>query len=195
MLFPDARRVMINADGEFIGQLCHIEAAEVGGERFNPNTSNEDRKQFENLMLMCYEHHVITNDVETYSVEMLKDMKAAHEENFTDVAECIENGSSNDAALRRWEYIQHHQLQTLEVFFLLKDAVGPSWFEEVLDETQIHFQKDVQPLTLGTLVTSSPQSPGTEDSGDWTKPPFSFWRLYEREKGYWYRKISPLPRA
>ena len=55
---------MVNDDGTFIGQVCHIEGAEKGEESFNENQTNEERRAFENLMLMCYEHHQVTNDEE-----------------------------------------------------------------------------------------------------------------------------------
>lgn len=84
--YPDCQRLMMSEDGVFIGQICHIEAAEEGGERFNPNQSNEVRRSFSNLMLMCYDHHKITNDVTKYTVEVLLQMKAVHETKFTDVA-------------------------------------------------------------------------------------------------------------
>jgi hypothetical protein len=62
--FPDCERLMLNREGVFVGQLCHIEAAEEGGERFNKLMTNEDRRAFKNLILMCYDHHTVTNDVE-----------------------------------------------------------------------------------------------------------------------------------
>jgi len=73
----------VGEEGNFIGQLCHIEAAEPGGERFNPRMTNEERRAAPNLMLMCYPHHRITNNVERYSVRDLKKMKAAHERRFS----------------------------------------------------------------------------------------------------------------
>jgi hypothetical protein len=81
--FPDCDALMMNEDGGFIGQLCHIEAAEPGGERFNPRMTNEQRRSGANLMLMCYPHHRQTNDVAKYSVTDLKRMKAAHEHRFS----------------------------------------------------------------------------------------------------------------
>lgn len=48
---------MIDLAGHFVGQLCHIEAAEPGGERFNHVMTNEQRRAFENLTLICYAHH------------------------------------------------------------------------------------------------------------------------------------------
>jgi hypothetical protein len=92
--FPDCTRVMLNKDGVFVGQICHIEAAEEGGERFNPAMSDEERAAFPNLMLMCYEHHVITNDVDTYPVPVLQAMKAEHEAKFTDPAQAILDGDA-----------------------------------------------------------------------------------------------------
>jgi hypothetical protein len=66
----------------FIGQICHIEAAESGGERFNSSMTNEQRRAASNLMLMCYAHHQVTNDVEKFSVARLREMKREHEQRF-----------------------------------------------------------------------------------------------------------------
>jgi hypothetical protein len=81
--FPGCDRLMMNALGVFIGQLCHIEAAEQGGERFNKIMTNEQRRSAANLMLMCYEHHQVTNDVKKYPVEELRRFKHDHERRFS----------------------------------------------------------------------------------------------------------------
>ncbi|WP_423055631.1 hypothetical protein [Acetobacterium carbinolicum] len=83
--FPGCHKEMINENGDFIGQICHIEAADEGGERFNVNMSNEDRRSFNNLMLMCYEHHIITNNIDNYSVAVLKQIKKSHEEKYSGI--------------------------------------------------------------------------------------------------------------
>lgn len=81
--FPGCTHRIINSDGVLIGQICHIEAAEKGGQRFNDDMSNEDRRRFSNLMLMCHAHHKITDDVTKYSVQALQTMKADHEAKYT----------------------------------------------------------------------------------------------------------------
>lgn len=81
--FPGCSRLMMNGDGDFVGQICHIEAAETGGERSNPQMTNEARRSIKNLMLMCYEHHVVTNNVTKYPVPVLQKMKKEHEAKFT----------------------------------------------------------------------------------------------------------------
>lgn len=89
--FPGCTNIMININGDFIGQVCHIEAAEEGGPRFNVNQTNDDRRSFQNLMLMCYEHHTITHDVNRYSVDDLKKMKERHEITFSSILDRICN--------------------------------------------------------------------------------------------------------
>lgn len=83
--FPGCHNVMIDEDGTFIGEVCHIEAAETGGERFNENMTNEQRREFSNLILMCHKHHKKTNDVNKYTVTKLKKMKKKHEEKFSGI--------------------------------------------------------------------------------------------------------------
>ncbi len=81
--FPGCNHRIINGKNQLIGEVCHIEAAEVGGERYNPNQSDEDRRDYSNLILLCHEHHVETNDVNEFPVSKLKEMKRLHEEKFT----------------------------------------------------------------------------------------------------------------
>lgn len=68
-----------------VGQVCHIEAAEEKGQRYNPDQSDEERRNFENLIVLCPTHHAITNDVQKYTVPVLQKMKLEHESKFTSV--------------------------------------------------------------------------------------------------------------
>lgn len=80
--FPGCTHPLVNGDNLFIAQVCHIEAASSGGERFNPDSDDESRRSYENLILLCYPHHIETDDVDRYPVEKLKEMKLNHEQLF-----------------------------------------------------------------------------------------------------------------
>lgn len=80
--FPGCTHPLINGDNLFISQVCHIEAASSGGERYNPDSDDESRRSYENLILLCYPHHIETDDVDRYPVEKLKEMKLSHEQLF-----------------------------------------------------------------------------------------------------------------
>ena len=77
--FPGCKEQLFNEKGDNISNICHIEAAEKGGQRFNENSTNKERASYENLILLCNKHHKITDDVETYTVEKLKEMKRKDE--------------------------------------------------------------------------------------------------------------------
>ncbi len=80
--FPDCKDTLVNEDGNLIGQVCHIEAAEEGGERFNPKMTDDERAGFYNLVIFCANHHLTTNEVAKYPVDTLKEMKKHHESKF-----------------------------------------------------------------------------------------------------------------
>ncbi len=73
----------MNEKGDFVGEVCHIEAALEDGERFNPDMTNEERRAFDNLMLMCHDHHVETDNVDDFPVERMVEMKREHERRFS----------------------------------------------------------------------------------------------------------------
>ena len=63
------------------GKVCHIKARAEGGPRYEPNQSDKERHVFENLVLMCARHSmVIDSEAERYSVEVLRKIKAEHEQ-------------------------------------------------------------------------------------------------------------------
>ena len=77
--FPTCDQLLVNAKNQFVGQTCHIEAALPAGQRYNPQQTEEQRRAYDNLILLCYAHHVETNDTSEYTVEVLKAMKQDHE--------------------------------------------------------------------------------------------------------------------
>ncbi|UQB67590.1 ABC-three component system protein [Epilithonimonas zeae] len=85
--FPDCTQTFLNVDDETnVSNICHIEAAEQGGQRYNPNSDDEYRKSFENLILLCPNHHKVTDNITVYTVEALKEMKRLHEAKFLQIA-------------------------------------------------------------------------------------------------------------
>lgn len=81
--FPDCVAPLVNERGDFIGQIAHIEG--IRGERFNAGMNNEQRRAFENVLALCYPHHVETNDEQRFTVEVMRQMKADHEAKFSGV--------------------------------------------------------------------------------------------------------------
>ena len=85
--FPACTHELVANDDLYVAEICHIEAAEPRGPRYNPNTTDEVRRGYDNLVLLCHAHHRrVDSDVSTYTVEWLRQMKAQHESAVRDGA-------------------------------------------------------------------------------------------------------------
>jgi hypothetical protein len=64
-----------------IGEMCHIVAEAENGPRGQSALTSEQRHEYDNLILLCRNHHGdIDAQPETFTVELLKEIKAAHEQ-------------------------------------------------------------------------------------------------------------------
>ena len=88
--FPNCSEQLITREGNYVGRVCHIEAALEGGERFNSSMTNESRRDVSNLLLMCANHHLVTDNVDEYPVSRLRRIKEEHENRFLSPEKAIQ---------------------------------------------------------------------------------------------------------
>ena len=63
-----------------MGEICHIKAANLSGPRYDPRQTAVQRHGYDNLLLLCANHHtIIDDDPEAYTVKRLMKMKTDHE--------------------------------------------------------------------------------------------------------------------
>lgn len=65
-----------------IAKICHIEAASSKGPRYNTNMTDDERRDYDNLILLCDECHSIIDNKDNenkYPVDLLKQWKRDHE--------------------------------------------------------------------------------------------------------------------
>lgn len=89
--FPKCQTAI--AEGtSLVGEICHIKADKPDGPRYDPAQTDEERQSFDNLILMCANHHkVVDDDEESYSVERLRKLKAEHESHAPPASNFKEN--------------------------------------------------------------------------------------------------------
>lgn len=67
-------------DESVIGDECHIVSGQLGGPRHNPSFSKDEIDSYKNIILLCKLHHKMIDDQhDTYTSEILLQMKANHE--------------------------------------------------------------------------------------------------------------------
>lgn len=77
--FPGCDHPILNGENDYVAELCHIEAAEPGGPRYNASSDDEVRRSYDNLLFLCHQHHKETDNEAEFSVERLRQMKSEHE--------------------------------------------------------------------------------------------------------------------
>jgi hypothetical protein len=80
--FPGCNEKIVDDNDKLMGKICHIEAAEKGGPRYNEKSNNEERRSLDNLILLCPNHHQKIDSDTSYTVDSLKKMKLAHQNRF-----------------------------------------------------------------------------------------------------------------
>lgn len=122
--FPDCPTVLMTREGTMIGRICHIEAALPDGKRFNDAMSNEERRSFDNLLLLCGDHHtIIDSDEDRYSVTHLRQMKQRHEERQSERPGTLRLASGEHGAI--WEKLEFEQKRDLQPA-LMGRPLGPA---------------------------------------------------------------------
>jgi len=106
---------LVNKKNQFVSEICHIEAASPGGQRYNSRQTDEQRRGYDNLVVMCHAHHVETDDASEYTVAKMKEIKELHERKHEgssfQVDESVLRGIAEDIQTY-WDRID--RLNTLE---------------------------------------------------------------------------------
>lgn len=79
--YPGCHEMLWTDENINMSVIAHIEAAEEGGPRFNPNSNDEQRRSYENLIPMCIKHSFWIDkekNRQNYTVQKLKELKANH---------------------------------------------------------------------------------------------------------------------
>jgi len=82
---PECRKeIVIKKTGDkesFIGEMAHIKGEKEGAARFDSNMTDKERNSYDNLILVCRNHHKEIDDQKNnYTVEKLIETKNQHEE-------------------------------------------------------------------------------------------------------------------
>ena len=182
--FPGCTAALVNERNQFIGQVCHIEAAEAGGERYNPVQSDEERRSYENLLLLCYPHHVETNEVPLYSADRLRSMKSNHEKTCGQKPFQIDEALLHKVSAEMSEYWhqvdllhrEHHLASELAIEINAKAS-----FIQVSEEARARIQ-DLSSIQNYLIESDQQRSRGTAEEGSsehaWAGRPNDFEILY-----------------
>ncbi len=79
---PNCTNPIIAEDGTTNGEICHIAAASPEGARYDETMTDDERRLYDNLILLCPKHHKMIDNkrnLNVYTTKLLKQWKEAHE--------------------------------------------------------------------------------------------------------------------
>ncbi len=82
---PECRKILVidkkeNDRESIIGEIAHIKGENAGAPRYDVSMTDKERNGYDNLILMCRDHHKMIDDqYNTYTVAKLLEIKKNHE--------------------------------------------------------------------------------------------------------------------
>ena len=89
--FPGCAHPVIDEMGQVVAQVAHIVGVARGSARYNESWTPEQLRDSSNLLILCYAHHIATNDEAVYDVARMRGMKSAHERRFNALVSGLRN--------------------------------------------------------------------------------------------------------
>lgn len=82
--FPECVHPLATPTERSVAEVCHICADQAGGPRYDPQQTEKERQSYENLIVLCANHHLMVDGNETtFTADVLRDMKRKHESKST----------------------------------------------------------------------------------------------------------------
>ncbi len=143
---PTCQKKLIAEDGQsIISKICHIEAASKNGPRWNANMTDDERRDFSNLILLCDEHHTIIDNKENESkfpVRLLKEWKTNHEAKILKLIAQSSILNKNPSALNI--VIGFVGSQILEQSITKETTNAPDTAEKILHNNVLRFKPVIE---------------------------------------------------
>ena len=94
-----------------LSEVCHIVSRAKHGPRFDDALPMEERDKYENLILLCREHHTIVDrQPATYTAERLREIKSKHEQLLSEAIEKAIGIQNNDGEVAYVTEVLHSTL-------------------------------------------------------------------------------------
>src|SRR5690242_6907672 len=82
--FPKCMQPLVDEAGNLVAEVCHICGDKPGSQRYDAGQSEEERRGYDNLIVLCPTHHaIVDNDPVRYNPDVLRIMKRRHEATAT----------------------------------------------------------------------------------------------------------------
>jgi hypothetical protein len=143
---------LVYANTASINEICHVEAVNEDGARYNPHLTEDYVNSYENLILLCPTcHSIIDNkrNESVYTVPYLKQMKQFHEQQ-------VQEAMMKKAAIEPPIYIEGYDVSRIVSTYncLYEKKVNKKYVYKVLN-TILSMKIAIRSVVYGTAILCS----------------------------------------
>jgi hypothetical protein len=152
----------VGAEMYFIGQRVHICGALLGSARYDPAMTDDERRSFPNLVVMCKPHHQLIdiNEPELYPAELLRRWKAQREASPVEALERLREVTPSGLRRIVADGLRDHDARLEQALGRLEtnDHESASLMRSLLDELTEAYSRlrdGIDPDTVDTLYIAT----------------------------------------
>ncbi len=157
--FPDCpERVVVFVEGHPVNnaQIAHVRGANPGSARYDPAMTDEERRSFKNLILLCKPHHTLVDTVvpDEYPAATLLQWKAAREIASKRIPDALEGLTADgiEAQLRLvMQELAPARVALVEAMIAFQAADG-QWISSTAEAAKPLLQANTQSLQRVALM-------------------------------------------
>ena len=154
--FTDCK-IELTIDGEIdtLGEMAHIIAKSPDGPRGKSDIPQESRDSYENLILLCPTHHkIVDNDLEKWTVDILKQMKEEHEKW---VIEQLEKGDITTPLIDNSDFLNKRKIDwftsSKDYVWIISSITPLNISEDVINNLEDTFSDVLNNLELPNFLS------------------------------------------
>jgi hypothetical protein len=148
--FPTCKVTFVNWDDDTnFSNICHIEDANATthkADRYNASMTDGQRADYKNLILLCPNHHIETNDPSKYNAAALKKMKRDHETKMAEIVSGQNLLAKNSSALG--VVVSHMGAFLLEDDFNNEAKVAPSTEDKINFNNVVYYRPIIEEYSV-----------------------------------------------
>jgi hypothetical protein len=148
--FPNCSVIFLSSENDLnLSNICHIEDANQSThklDRFNPKMTDKERADYKNLILLCPNHHKLTDDPLVYTVQGLQKMKRDHESKIRNLLDYEKEIIKHTSILST--VINHISDSLIESEFEDNVKSAPGTEEKILFNNLIEFKPIIEEYSV-----------------------------------------------
>jgi hypothetical protein len=159
--FPGCGQALVDDRNLLVGEVCHINAVKNTEARYDATKTEEELRDYDNLILLCHAHHVRVDSLaDEYPAPVLRTMRENHERTVEHKVYTVSDDIVNDALFQllklEWEPYFEPTIEYL-IADIMEGRGGQQGMNRLAGQVGVLLDATLYILTLRALASAALQ--------------------------------------